>query len=93
MKIIDELVALLAKYPTVSINLEAHADKRGEVNYNDALSQKRAETVQSELEKLGISKSQITIQAKGEKEPIVDCVKCTEEIYAANRVVVITLHK
>lgn len=93
VKIIDELVALLAKYPTVSINLEAHADKRGEVTYNDALSQKRAETVQSELEKLGISKSQITIQAKGEKEPIVDCVKCTEEVYAANRVVVITLHK
>ncbi|TXI85409.1 MAG: OmpA family protein [Crocinitomicaceae bacterium] len=93
VKIIDELVVLLAKYPTVSINLEAHADKRGEVGYNDVLSQKRAETVQSELEKLGISKSQITIQAKGEKEPIVDCVKCSDEIYAANRVVIITLKK
>lgn len=93
VKIIDQLIALMKKYPTITIQLEAHADKRGEIAYNDVLSLKRAESVRSELVELGIPQQQILIEAKGEKDPIVDCVKCSDEIYAANRVVIITLKK
>jgi peptidoglycan-associated lipoprotein len=93
VKIIDQLIALMKKYPTITIQLEAHADKRGEIAYNDVLSLKRAESVRSELVELGIPKQQILIEAKGEKDPIVDCVKCSDELYAANRVVIITLKK
>jgi hypothetical protein len=66
VKIIDQLIALMKKYPTITIQLEAHADKRGEIAYNDVLSLKRAESVR---------------------------VKCSDELYAANRVVIITLKK
>ena len=93
VKIIDKLIALMKKYPAITIQLEAHADKRGEVAYNDVLSLKRAESVRAALVQMGIPQQQILIEAKGEKDPIVDCVKCSDEIYAANRVVIITLKK
>jgi len=89
--IIDELIAFLKKNPSIKIELEAHTDIRGVEVYNVHLSEKRALTVQSELVGLGISADQITILAKGETAPIVVCEKCTEELHAQNRVVIIRL--
>lgn len=91
VKIIDELIAFLKKNPTLKIRLEAHADSRGIDAYNDQLSEKRAITVKSELVGLGIAAEQITIEAKGESAPLVKCEKCSEEMHASNRVVIIRL--
>ncbi len=91
VKIIDELIVFLKKYPTLKIQLEAHADSRGIDAYNDYLSEKRAVTVKSELVGMGIASEQIVIEAKGESAPLVICEKCSEEMHASNRVVIIRL--
>lgn len=93
VKIIDELIVFLKKNPTLQIRLEAHADSRGIDAYNDYLSEKRAITVKSELVGLGIADEQIAIEAKGESAPLVKCDKCSEEMHASNRVVIIRLIK
>lgn len=48
-----------------------HADRAGSAEYNLGLSRRRASTVAAELQRLGIPASEISIEAKGETEPLV----------------------
>ncbi len=93
VKVSDELISVLSKYPSLTIRVESHADKRGGSDYNAVLSANRAQTVLDELVKLGIDKNQVVIVSMGENDPVVDCVKCTEEIYAENRVVIVSIKR
>ncbi len=93
VKIAEEFIKVLSKYPSVTVQVESHADKRGGSDYNAALSEKRAQTVVAALITLGVNKNQIVIKSMGENDPVVDCVKCTEEIYAANRVVIVSIKR
>lgn len=53
------------------IEATGHADRSGPDAYNMRLSQRRAEAVRAELIRQGIPANQITIAAKGEREPLV----------------------
>lgn len=67
--------------PTVVIN--AHTDSKGSIEYNDKLSQRRAESIKSTLVESGFKEEQLTAIGKGELEPIED--NATEEGRSANR--------
>ncbi|MBN1114790.1 MAG: peptidoglycan-associated lipoprotein Pal [Oligoflexia bacterium] len=54
----------------VFIQIEGHCDNRGTIEYNLALGEKRALTVQGYLLKLGIEKKRLSTISYGEERPL-----------------------
>ena len=75
---LDRLTTLLKENPNVTIELSAHCDYRGNDDYNERLSQRRAETVVSYLTQHGIQADRLTAKGYGEKQPKVVNKKLTE---------------
>ncbi len=69
-KILNDAAAE-AKKGYVRIKLAGHADRSGSSQYNVGLSQRRANSVEAELRRLGVSSADIATEAKGEAEPLV----------------------
>ena len=66
---LDELVELLNENPNITIELSAHTDYKGSDQYNEGLSQRRAESVVNYLIDHGISKDRLTPKGYGEGKP------------------------
>lgn len=66
---LDELVNLLNENPNVTIELSAHTDNRGSDQYNERLSQRRAESVVNYLIQHGIKADRLTPKGYGESKP------------------------
>lgn len=85
--ILDSLIMLLRMYP-IRVELGSHTDSRGSVEYNDWLSQKRAESVVNYLSRHGVSRSRITATGYGERVLLNRCadgVPCSEKDHQVNR--------
>ncbi len=80
---LNNLVAVLNKYPNTNIEVQGHTDPRGSDEYNMALSQRRAKTVADYLLAQGIASSRITTRGFGESAPAYPID--TEEGMAQNR--------
>ena len=63
---LDQLVKLLEENPNITIELSAHTDYRGSAEYNQRLSQRRAETVVRYLIEQGIAADRLTPKGYGE---------------------------
>jgi len=66
---LDELVKLLNENPNITIELSAHTDSRGSDQYNERLSQRRAESVVNYLIDHGIAADRLTPKGYGEGKP------------------------
>lgn len=66
---LDGLVDLLNQNPNVTIELSAHTDRKGSDEYNNRLSQRRAESVVQYLINKGINKDRLTAVGKGKSTP------------------------
>ena len=66
---LDELVELLNENPNITIELSAHTDYKGSDQYNEGLSQRRAESVVNYLIEHGISEDRLTPKGYGEGKP------------------------
>ena len=66
---LDELVRTLNENPNVTIELSAHTDCRGSDEYNEKLSQRRAESVVNYLIQHGIAADRLTPKGYGEGRP------------------------
>ena len=66
---LDELVKLLEENPNVTIELSAHTDFKGSDQYNERLSQRRAESVVNYLIDHGIAADRLTPKGYGESRP------------------------
>ena len=75
---LNRLATLLTENPNVTIELSAHCDYRGNDDYNERLSQRRAETVVKYLTEHGIQPDRLTAKGYGEKQPKVVNKKLTE---------------
>ena len=76
---LNELVKLLELNPNVTIELGSHCDFRGSDNYNQRLSQARAESVVEYLTAAGIEKERLTAAGYGEESPKVITKKLSEK--------------
>lgn len=86
--VLDSLATLLQDNPDIAlIELTSHTDCRGSDEYNEDLSQKRAESAVEYLIHAGVSVDRLTARGYGESQPVEDCVceTCTEEEHQANR--------
>jgi outer membrane protein OmpA-like peptidoglycan-associated protein len=70
-QIIAEAAQGSAGSQTTRIEVAGHADRSGTTQYNQRLSQRRADVVAAELVRLGVARSAITVQAFGESRPLV----------------------
>ena len=66
---LDELVQLLNENPNITIELSAHTDYFGSDQYNEGLSQRRAESVVNYLIDHGISNDRLRPKGYGEGKP------------------------
>jgi outer membrane protein OmpA-like peptidoglycan-associated protein len=69
---LNKLVAFLDKYPDRSIAIHGYTDSIGSEDYNQGLSERRAESVKSYLTGQGIGSSRITASGKGRSDPVAD---------------------
>jgi OmpA family/WD40-like Beta Propeller Repeat len=84
---LDSLVRILNTYPNM-VELGAHTDSRGSVEYNNRLSQRRAESAVAYVVKQGIDPARITAKGYGEmclKNACADGVNCKEYDHQLNR--------
>ncbi|WP_458096818.1 OmpA family protein [Roseomonas sp. WA12] len=70
-QIIAEAAQAVNSTGTTRIEVAGHADRSGTPQYNQRLSQRRAEAVAAELTRQGVGRGQISVQAFGESRPLV----------------------
>ena len=83
-----KILAAMRQYPELIIHIESHTDSRGVDSYNEALSEKRAQSTLGWLVEKGIAKSRLSAKGYGEYQLQNQCsngVKCTEEEHQLNR--------
>jgi peptidoglycan-associated lipoprotein len=73
----------LAKYPSVRVTVEGHADERGTREYNLALGARRANAVKEYLVSQGVSTARVETVSYGKERPI--CTESNEACWAQNR--------
>jgi len=67
---LNQLVTFLGKYPSRTVMIEGHTDSVGNDDYNQGLSQRRADSVRSYLVRQGIDAGRITAMGAGESTPV-----------------------
>jgi outer membrane protein OmpA-like peptidoglycan-associated protein len=67
---LNQLVAFLREYPSRTVVIEGHTDNVGSDDFNQALSQRRADSVRSYLVRQGIDAARLTAMGAGEGAPI-----------------------
>lgn len=67
---IDFILTYLRKNPSASIDITGHADEIGGTSFNNALSNKRANTVKDVLVKANIAASRLNVIAAGEDNSV-----------------------
>jgi len=67
-RVIDGIVAVLKRYPSITVRLEGHTDSRASAAYNMRLSQNRVNSVRNVMVALGIDAARITTSFKGEAD-------------------------
>jgi outer membrane protein OmpA-like peptidoglycan-associated protein/tetratricopeptide (TPR) repeat protein len=86
--ILDQVVDVMNKYPSMKIYIRSHTDSRASKLYNEGLSERRAFSTRMYLIKKGIRDSRLTSKGFGEYELLNKCsdgVKCNEEEHQLNR--------
>ena len=76
---LDKLVVILRDNPNISIELSSHTDDRASVEYNQDLSQRRAESAVYYILSKGISENRIIAKGYGESQLIIANAKSEEE--------------
>jgi len=77
------VAAILTAYPAVHLNIGGYTDNTGDANYNQKLSQGRADSVVAQLGTMGIASDRLVAKGYGEDHPVGD--NATPEGRALNR--------
>ena len=83
---LDQLVALLARYPAARLRIVGHTDASGAEAYNEDLSRRRAQAVVAYLEAAGVAPARLSSEGRGLREAVAD--NATARGRALNRRVV-----
>lgn len=86
---VDRILAEAGSAPAAEIEVIGHTDARGSLDYNDALGRSRAQVVATLMEQRGFARNRLSVQSRGEREPLVPTRSDAEE--ARNRRVEIRL--
>ncbi len=67
---IKNLISFMNKYPNVKVEISGHTDNKGDILYNQKLSEDRAKVVVARLTEKGISSSRMKAKGYGETKPV-----------------------
>jgi peptidoglycan-associated lipoprotein len=81
--VLDAHAKFLNANSAVKVLGEGHADERGTPEYNIALGERRAKSVATYLENMGVNASQLNVVSYGEEKPMVK--DRSENAFAKNR--------
>lgn len=81
--ILDKQIGFMKEYPNLSFVIEGHCDKKGTIEYNLALGERRANSVKEYLVQHGINPGRLTVISFGKERPAI--IGDSEEIFAKNR--------
>jgi len=87
--VLDKVAATLTEFDKTVIEVAGHTDSVGSAEYNQQLSERRANSVSAYLASRGVSKARVVTVGAGEDHPIAS--NETEEGRAQNRRVEITI--
>lgn len=85
---LNKVVKVMLDNPTIEVELGSHTDSRGNDQYNQWLSQSRANSAVQYIIDQGVQKSRITAKGYGESRLLNECsngAKCTEAAHQLNR--------
>ncbi|MCB0446750.1 MAG: OmpA family protein, partial [Gelidibacter sp.] len=89
---LQKVLAVMNKYPTMTIDIRSHTDCRAPASYNEKLSDNRAKSTRQYLIKKGIAPDRLTAKGYGESQLVNDCgceptneSSCTEAQHQLNR--------
>ena len=68
--ILDEAAQTLKDNPDINVSVSGHTDSIGSDEYNQRLSERRAQAVKQYLVSKGIASSRLSTEGRGEREPI-----------------------
>jgi outer membrane protein OmpA-like peptidoglycan-associated protein len=63
---------VLVKYPDTYVTVEGHTDSTGKPEYNQRLSERRADAVRDLLVQYGVAGTRLSIKGYGESNPVAD---------------------
>ncbi|MCB4806813.1 OmpA family protein [Tamlana sp. 62-3] len=87
-QVLNVLVDIMKKYPSMEVEVSAHTDVRGPDEYNLNLSKRRAASTLEYLVSQGIDRDRLKSIGYGETQPLNKCVKegiCSDDEYNENR--------
>jgi len=67
---INQVADVLIKYPETTIRVEGHTDATGAADYNQKLSERRAQTVKNALVKRGVAANRVDAVGYGKSRPV-----------------------
>lgn len=67
---LNKLVGFLNEYPERSVQIEGHTDNMGSAEYNQGLSQRRADSVRNYLTQQGIASQRLSAEGMGLNRPV-----------------------
>ena len=89
---LQKVLAVMNKYPTMTIDIRSHTDCRGAAEYNERLSNNRAKSTRQYLVDKGISPERLTAKGYGESQLLNNCgceltsdLGCSEQEQQLNR--------
>ncbi len=86
---LNDVASILSQYTDTRVNIAGHTDSTGNADYNQRLSERRAESVGNYLAQSGVSRNRLYMSGYGQTQPVAS--NATEEGRAQNRRVEITL--
>ncbi len=89
---LNALSSFLKSYPNVEVELSGHTDDMGDEDYNQRLSERRAESVKKALINKGVSSDRIKTKGCGSSQPLLPN-NFDDELRALNRRVSMTFVK
>lgn len=82
-EILSDLAEFLLKNKDADVQIEGHADDRGNSAYNLALGERRAESAREYLVTMGVSAARIFTTSYGQEKPV--CSEPNEDCWGKNR--------
>lgn len=85
---LQKIADIMKEYPQMKIDVRSHTDSRYATDYNQKLSQRRANASRAWLIKQGIAPERLIATGYGESKLVNECadgIKCTDEQHQENR--------
>lgn len=85
---LQKVVKLMKDNPTIHVEMSSHTDSRGSFEYNQNLSQQRAQSTVNYLSSQGIATNRLIARGAGESELLNKCadgIECSEDQHRINR--------